>query len=218
MGEYVVCDLDGTITKRDVSVLLLERFAPDKYEYMEELYHSGEWSLKRTSLEEYRLLRQPRETMKAYVREKAEFDPDFPRFVSLCRGKGIGIAVASEGLDFYIEALLEMMALENLEYYGSLAAFGERVLEDVFFPHWNPDCGECGTCKASMIKKYKDWGNRVTFIGEGRTDRHAAHFADRVFAKGLLLDYCREKGVECEEYQTFKDIIEKMALVSERQE
>jgi 2-hydroxy-3-keto-5-methylthiopentenyl-1-phosphate phosphatase len=213
LGEFAVCDLDGTITKQDVSVLLLDRFAPKKYEYMEELYHSGEWSLKRTSLEEFRLLRETREVLTAYVKENAEFDPDFPRFVELCQGKGIGVAVASEGLDFYIEALLDMMGLKGLEYYGNLAAFGERVLEDVFFPNWNPDCGECGTCKVSIIKKYQAWGNKVTFVGEGRTDRHAAHFADRVFAKGLLLGYCRERGIECEEYDGFKEVIQKMGLV-----
>jgi 2,3-diketo-5-methylthio-1-phosphopentane phosphatase len=212
LGEFVICDFDGTITNRDVSVVLLENFAPGKYEYMEELYHSGEWSLKQASLEEFRLLRQPRETLTAYVKESVEFDPDFPRFVKLCSEKGVGVAVASEGLDFYIEALLELMGLKGLEYYGNLAAFGERVLEDVFFPHWNPDCGECGTCKVRVIQKYQNWGNKVTFVGEGRTDRHAAHIADRVFAKGLLLEHCREKDIECEEYEGFKDVIEKMGL------
>jgi 2,3-diketo-5-methylthio-1-phosphopentane phosphatase len=212
MGEFVVCDLDGTITIRDVSVLLLDRFAAGRYQYMEEMYHSGEWSLKRTSLEEFRLLKQPRETMTAFVREKAEFDPDFQRFAELCRTKGVGIAVASEGLDFYVETLLDVMGLRNLVYYANLAAFGERVLEDVFFPHWNPDCGECGTCKAEIIRKYRDWGNEVTFIGDGRTDRHAVHFADRIYAKGLLLEYCRENRIDCEEYEGFKDIIQKMGL------
>ncbi len=212
MSDFVICDFDGTITRRDTSILLLEKFAPGRYEHLEELYHKGEWSLKQTSLEEFRLLRQPRAVLEAYVRENTEFDPDFPRFVALCREKGVGIAVASEGLDFYIETILGMMGLADLEYFGDLSAFGEVLLEDVFFPHWNPDCGKCGTCKVKIIQDYQELGHRVTFIGEGRTDRHAAQVADRVFAKGLLRDYCTENGIECETYEGFRDIIEKMGL------
>ncbi|MFQ5906239.1 MAG: HAD-IB family phosphatase [bacterium] len=212
MGEYVVCDMDGTITRKDVSVLLLERFAPDKWQDMEELYRTGQWSLKETALEEFKLLRQPRDVMEAYVREVVQFDHDFPRFAALCKKSGIGLVIASEGLDFYIETVLDMIGTKGLEYYGDLAAFGEHFLEDIYFPNWNPDCGECGTCKVRIILKYQGWGNKVTFIGEGRTDRHAAEVADRVFAKGLLLDYCNEKGIECEDYEGFDGIIQKMKL------
>jgi 2,3-diketo-5-methylthio-1-phosphopentane phosphatase len=212
VGEFVVCDLDGTITKKDVGIFLLERFAPGKWEPMEELYHSGEWSLKQTSLEEFKLLKQPRAAMEAYVREKVEFDPDFPNFAGMCRQKGIGLAIASEGLDFYIETVLDVMGLRGLPYYGDLAAFGEYLLEDVFFPNWNIDCGECGTCKVKIIQKYKEWGNRVTFIGDGRTDRHGAEVADRVFAKGILLEHCREKRINCEEYDNFATVMKKMMI------
>jgi 2-hydroxy-3-keto-5-methylthiopentenyl-1-phosphate phosphatase len=212
LREFVICDLDGTVTRRDTSVVLLEKFAPGRYEHLEELYHKGECSLKETSLEEFRLLRQPRAVLEAYVRENTDFDPDFPRFVALCRKKGIGVAIASEGLDFYIETILDMMGLAGLEYYGDLAAFGETLLEDVFFPHWNPDCGKCGTCKVKIIQEHQERGDKVTFIGEGRTDRHAAHVADGVFAKGVLLDYCRENGIECESYEGFREIIGKMGL------
>jgi len=204
--------MDGTITRKDVSVLLLKKFAPDKWKRMEELYHKGQWSLKQTALEEFRLLKQPRAVMEAYVRDAVQFDPDFPRFAALCKKNGLGLAIASEGLDFYIETVLDMTGTKGLKYYGDLAAFGEYVLEDVYFPNWNPDCGECGTCKVRVIEKYQGWGNKVTFIGEGRTDRHAAEVADRVFAKGLLLGHCREKGIRCEDYEGFADIIVKMSL------
>ena len=56
MGEVVVCDMDGTITRKDVSVLLLEKFASGKWRQMEEFYHTGQWSLKQTALEEFKLL------------------------------------------------------------------------------------------------------------------------------------------------------------------
>ncbi|TET47172.1 hypothetical protein E3J62_02195 [candidate division TA06 bacterium] len=212
MGEVVVCDMDGTITRKDVSVLLLEKFASGKWRQMEEFYHTGQWSLKQTALEEFKLLKQPRGVMESYVREAVELDPHFPTFVGLCKKKGIGVVIASEGLDFYVETVLEIMGLRGLKYYSDLAAFQEHVLEDVFFPHWNPECGECGTCKVGIIRKYQEWKNKVTFIGEGRTDRHAAEVADRVFAKGLLLDHCKEKRIECEEYETFGDVITKMRL------
>jgi len=212
LGEVVVCDMDGTVTRKDVSVLLLEKFASGNWKQMEEFYHTGEWSLKQTALEEFKLLKQSREVMESYVREAVELDPDFSKFVGLCGKKGIGVVIASEGLDFYIETVLEMMGLKGLKYYSDLAAFQEHVLADVFFPHWNPECGECGTCKVEIIKKYQEWGNEVTFIGEGRTDRHAAEFADKVFAKGLLLEHCNEKRIECEEYETFADVITRMRL------
>ena len=56
------------------------------------------------------------------------------------------------------------------------------------------------------MEKYKADGYYVVYIGNGLSDRCPSKYADLVFAKGELLDYCREEGVESTQFQNFRDI------------
>jgi 2-hydroxy-3-keto-5-methylthiopentenyl-1-phosphate phosphatase len=46
----------------------------------------------------------------------------------------------------------------------------------------------------------------VIFIGDGLSDRFALERADLIFAKRQLLAFCREKGVSCHPFETFRDV------------
>jgi 2-hydroxy-3-keto-5-methylthiopentenyl-1-phosphate phosphatase len=44
------------------------------------------------------------------------------------------------------------------------------------------------------------------FVGDGFSDRAAAHAADLLFAKDKLADYCVESNLPFEPFSTFDDI------------
>jgi hypothetical protein len=52
----------------------------------------------------------------------------------------------------------------------------------------------CGTCKRERVRAHGRGGRAVVFIGDGTSDRYAAHHADIVFAKNALLAWGRATG------------------------
>ena len=76
----------------------------------------------------------------------------------------------------------------------------------ISFPNGNPACFVCGTCKRNRVLAHQVAGRQVVFIGDGESDRYAAGYADVVFAKESLAQFCLERGWPFEPWVTFADI------------
>ncbi|HMD87468.1 MAG TPA: hypothetical protein VKO18_22500, partial [Terriglobia bacterium] len=75
------------------------------------------------------------------------------------------------------------------------------------FPHSPEPCTHgCATCKAALIRRLREDRQLVIFVGDGMSDRFAVEVADVVFAKRHLLAHCRESGIACHPFETFKDV------------
>jgi 2-hydroxy-3-keto-5-methylthiopentenyl-1-phosphate phosphatase len=98
-------------------------------------------------------------------------------------------------------------------YLKALPIFSNRLERTdggfkALFPD-GPVCEHgCATCKAALIKKLTSAGDQVLFVGDGLSDRYAAEVANVTFAKGKLLEHCRQKGLACVEYKDFKKVTE----------
>ena len=58
----------------------------------------------------------------------------------------------------------------------------------------------------------------IVYVGEGYSDRCPVRFADVIFAKDDLLQYCRKENIPHYEYATFADIQRRMQdLIQDRQ-
>ena len=64
----------------------------------------------------------------------------------------------------------------------------------------------CGTCKRNRVLAHQAAGRQVVFIGDGESDRYAAGYADVVFAKHSLAQFCLERGWPFEPWTTFAEI------------
>ena len=58
------------------------------------------------------------------------------------------------------------------------------------------------------MKKMTSHDDHVFFVGDGLSDRYAAAQAHLTFAKGKLLDHCREKNIDHIAYHDFKKVEE----------
>ena len=74
------------------------------------------------------------------------------------------------------------------------------------FPFGHPACFVCGTCKRERVRAHQAGGRVVVFIGDGTSDRYAAHHADVVFAKGPLARWCAEVGHPFTAWGAFAEI------------
>src|SRR5438552_12338064 len=116
-------------------------------------------------------------------------DPCFAPFVRAARARGDEVAVVSEGFDFYVGDQLARAGLGDVSFSANSLRFeGDRLTPE--FP--DGGCGDCGNCKGRHVRAWRDRGFATALVGDGLSDRCGARAADRVFARGDLLAWCRE--------------------------
>lgn len=202
----VLCDFDGTVSRTDVGNGLFNRFTGRGWEEIDAAYCTGEIG----SREAYRraavLLEGDRAQMLDFVLREAELDEHFPAFRQFCRERGLDLVIVSDGLDFYIEAILRRHHLEDIPVHANRALFRPGKPPDIEFPWANEDCGRCGTCKRGILRSGRDRYDRIVYVGNGHSDVCPSREADLVFAKGLLLKTCDEDGRPCVPFEGFSDV------------
>ncbi len=132
-------------------------------------------------------------------------DRSFAALAALARDAGVVMEVVSDGFGFFIEPALRSLDAAWVPTASGDTRFGPEAPR-VEFPHGNPDCGVCGTCKRNRVLAHHAAGRRVVFVGDGESDRYAAGYADVVFAKDGLVAICREAGLACRSWSTFDDV------------
>ncbi len=128
----------------------------------------------------------------------------FRRFL---RSAGVELVIASDGLDYYIDRLLSRDGLGIVGFRANrLVCDGDR-LAAIEFPYYDSmDCKRCGNCKRSHLEDLRRAGHVVVYVGNGYSDRCPAEHADLVFAKGELLDHCRERRLAHVVFENFRDV------------
>lgn len=182
----ILTDFDFTISNEDVGDLIAETLAPPSAETRRrfgrrEIGTRGYWLDSMIRVEQAEAER---------LADQVGIDPGFAPFADWCAEEGIPLAVVSDGFSFYIDRILARHGGRPLPVFSNrFVATGS--LE---FPHGNPECDLCGCCKAGIVRRVKETGAHVLYLGDGVSDRYAVAFADWVFAKGSLAQRMQEWG------------------------
>jgi len=202
----ILCDFDGTVAREDVGNLLFRTFAiGDECADTVDQWKQGLISSRDCLQREAGLARASREAIDEFITQR-HLDPYFKDFVDFAGRRGMELVIVSDGLDYYIERMLLRSGLAHLDFFANALQLNNRCLH-VRFPYYDMlDCRSCGNCKTYHMEKYKAKGYFVVYVGNGLSDRCPSKYADFVFAKGDLLDYCRENGVDFVEFQNFRDV------------
>jgi 2-hydroxy-3-keto-5-methylthiopentenyl-1-phosphate phosphatase len=204
----VQCDFDGTVTVEDVSFMLLDAFADGDWRQWEEEYEAGRMSIGNFNSKVFGMVRVDRQTMLDYIRDRVVVRPGFVEFVALCRQRGFRLVIVSNGLRFYIEQVLGDMGIADIEVHAARTRFcpdGLRV------EYVGPDGAVLGSgFKESFTRLFLADGNRVVYIGDGRSDFIPAGMCHQVFAtvdNSSLLTRCRKGNVDCHPFADFHDVV-----------
>ena len=200
----VVCDFDGTVCRVDMGNEILDHFAGD-WEAIDRAYAAGEVGSRVAYGRIAPLIRTNRPQVLDFILQHERLDPFFPEFLSFCRGRMIDLKIVSDGLDAYIEAILEKHGLD-VEFFSNRLVFREDDRIEFDFPPASEECGRCGTCKRSLLDRFRQDYDRIIFVGDGHSDICAARTADQIFAKDILYEKCMENGTPCLHYDDFGDI------------
>jgi 2,3-diketo-5-methylthio-1-phosphopentane phosphatase len=206
----VLCDFDGTIAQDDVGNLLFRTFARrGDPEPVVELWKQGCISSRECLEQEASLADVSREELNRFICQR-KLDPYFKDFVDFTRRSSMEVVVVSDGLDHYIEKMLLRSGLGELEFYSNLMRLVDGNMH-VSFPHYDMmDCRDCGNCKSHHLEEYRRSGHYIVYVGNGLSDRCPSERADFVFAKGELLDFCRENDIAHVAFDNFRDVEREM--------
>jgi 2-hydroxy-3-keto-5-methylthiopentenyl-1-phosphate phosphatase len=204
----IITDFDGTICTVDLGNHIINKFATASLADIERAYVKGKIGSRVAYERIAQRLKGSREEMLDHVMAIERLDPYFPDFCSLSKDRGIDIKIVSDGLDFYIEAILNKYNLRGIEYYSNLAVFGAESSFSVEFPGRNDFCGRCGTCKSRILNSYRLIYDKIIYIGDGYSDFCPSRYADLVFAKHILFQKCEKEGTPCLQFKDFGEVNE----------
>ncbi len=211
MKHLILCDFDGTISMRDMSYELLCSFTRGNWEETDRLYREGKIGSREAYEQIARICEVTPEEMESFIMERSLIDPYFGRFHEYCLRRDIDLKIVSDGFDIYINRILEHHDLPPIPVFANRISFrrGGRIRFE--HPCHNPDCGLCGTCKRAILLEERPFYDRITYIGNGYSDRCAAQEADRIYAKEVLFEHCVREGIDCTYFDNFGEVMDDLS-------
>jgi 2,3-diketo-5-methylthio-1-phosphopentane phosphatase len=207
-SPVIFCDFDGTITQLDVTDQILAQLAHPSWREIEREWMLGLIGSRECLERQIALVNASVEELHAVI-DAVTIDTEFAAFCKFARKKRLPLYLLSDGFDYVIRRVLKGAGLDrhfrsNL-FASALRVEGRRLA--LSFPHSPEPCAHgCATCKAALIRRLREGRQPVIFVGDGMSDRFAVEVADVVFAKRHLLAHCRESGIACHPFETFKDV------------
>ncbi|MBI1953354.1 MAG: MtnX-like HAD-IB family phosphatase [Candidatus Omnitrophica bacterium] len=201
----IACDFDGTLTRQDTLVTILDSFGSPSWREVQQKVVSGEIPIREGLAAEMASVRANREQLIELLTQQVGVDPAFSGFLHLTRREGVPLVCLTGGFDLCVETVLKKEGLWPLPYLAN------RLLKDngswhVEFPYPSATCAACGHCKADPIRGWNEQGYTTVFVGNGVTDRCPARVANLTFAKEELGQWCQSQGLPWVPYENFSDV------------
>ena len=206
LGPAFLTDFDDTAAVQNVAELLLNRFGDPTWTDVRQQFRDGKMNLKEYQEITFRNIRADRSAMQHYVREHATLRPYFNDLYQFCRNNDIPLAVVSQGLDFYISALLERDGFADVPIYAVDTTF-EQGRISYHYNYAYPGRENQGNSKALVVERYQNEGYYVVFAGDGSSDQEASQQADMVFAHRTLARFCDSEGIEYRPFMDFRSVL-----------
>ena len=200
----IQCDFDGTITKDDISFILLDAFAKGDWRAINKQYSDGEITVGEFNERAFALVRASKKAMLDYLNGKVIVRRGLKQFVELCQKKEFRLVIVSNGLDFYIKRILKDNGLENIEYHAAETRFHANKLTVRYI---GPDGSTVDAeFKDKYVNQFLHEGYQVVYIGNGSSDLSAARGSHQIFATESLLEHCQRTGLTCIPFTSFLEI------------
>lgn len=203
----IFSDFDGTVATRDVGNRLFHHFSHGKSEEPVKRWRNDQIDSRQCLQEEAELIDHLTEAELLTFVDGFDIDSGFPAFVQFARSQDLPFYILSDGLDIYINRLLQNYDLLGLPVLSNQAWLDNGRLK-ISWPYHRHSCGSCGNCKGYHIRRLKQSGQTAVYIGDGKSDLCALPEADIVFAKGFLAEFCRKENIEFLPFDDFINITE----------
>ena len=204
----VLTDFDDTAAAQNVAELLLHEFGHPTWTEVRERFRAGDLSLKDYQEITFQRMQADKDAMQSYVRAHANFRPHFTELLTFCRAHSIPMCIISQGLDFYIQALLDGCGQSGVPVFAVATDFdGQGRVCGYRYDFTYPDAPHLGNSKALIVRRFQEQGHHVFFMGDGRSDFEAGEVADTVFAHRQMAAMCDEAGIPFTPFTDFGPVL-----------
>ena len=213
--KIVICDFDGTITKRDSLDLFLDTYAKDDWRKYEKLWFENKIGSRECIRLQFDMLDSlDAKELDRFLRS-VEIDDYFAEFYTKAKAQNIKVVIVSDGFDLFIDNILKNNGIEDLDVYTNHLEFvdGKFVMQ---FPNISKDCKKhSGTCKCKIVNDLKSEYNTTFYVGDGISDFCVCDKTDYLFAKRRLSVYCEQNNISFVPYNTFNEVLnyDKLGLI-----
>ncbi|MGH7726011.1 MAG: HAD-IB family phosphatase, partial [Candidatus Eiseniibacteriota bacterium] len=153
-ARLYLCDFDGTVAVEDVGNRFFRQFTTDRaaWEGVIDDWREGRAGGREVLRRECELSVVDEAAAEAFT-GRFTIDRAFPGFVEAVRATGGEVAIASDGLLFYIRRILDRHGLARLPAYANDSRFEGAGLVPLFGSPEGEGCGRCGTCKGAVLER-----------------------------------------------------------------
>ena len=211
MKTLVQCDFDGTITEEDASFFLLDAFAQGDWRRLLREYKEHRISVGEFNTRAFAMVKADRPALLEAIKDKVRMRAGFHELVACCSRRGFRLVIVSNGLDFYIKAILKDSGLENIEMHAAETRFHPEGMRVRYVDPFGNQLDD--GLKEAYIKSFLDQGCRVIYVGNGDSDIVPAKYAHQIFATGELLAYCKENDLKCKLFNDLTDVVTALELL-----
>ena len=202
----ILCDFDGTISKKDAIYHFFKEHCLDGWQEVEKLWVEKKISSKECLEREFGLVKDLNQTLIDNYLETIEIDESFKDFYEYCNQNNIDIFIVSDGINYFIEKILENHEIKGIKVFSNHAEFVNGKYE-LSYPNESKNCvNNLGTCKCNILNNIKQKYEKTIYVGDGVSDYCVAGKADILFAKTSLIDYCEQNNIKYTRYNNFADI------------
>ena len=207
----IFSDFDGTITERDVIVMIMEKCAPSEWvEIKDKILYERSITLKDGVEKLFGLIDSSKKNeIIDFIKKEVAIRKGFDEFLDFCKNKNIEFNVVSGGLDFFVLPVLEKYKVKILCNEGNFSS-NKIKIDYKYLPKICPLCGDCGCCKIEIIEKFPKEKYTRVLIGDSLTDLAPSKVVDIVFARGDLIKYLEEEKIFYIPFNDFYEVKEKL--------
>ncbi len=207
MKLAIQCDFDGTVTVGEVSHLLLKEFADNSWSKIVDEFNDERMSVTDCMKKCFSLIRADERTMTEYILSdgRVKVRDGFADFWGYCKEKDYHFSIVSNGLVFYIDAILGKLGINGVDVIAAENRFSPDGLK---LEYTGPDGSVAGAdFKESYTEMLKARGYSVVCIGDSVTDVPVARRSHYVFAADALQKLCLRENIDYIPFESFYDVI-----------
>ena len=208
MVMIIQSDFDGTITEEDVSFALLDAFAQGDWRELFQYYREHKMPVGEFNTRAFAMVKASRDELLKVARDEARLRTGLQELVDYCQRQGFRFVIVSNGLDFYINAIMQDAGLGDIEVHAARTQFDSEGLKVQYI---GPD-------NTPMLSGFKDVYTKIflkqdpqlVYVGNGPSDVPPALNAQHVFARDGMLEGCREINLKCTPFDDLNDIVREL--------